>query len=81
MTCARVTQDEVIALIPSTSLTDLSLQIMCANELVNELALSNCGSSFSDNKLRCIELNLSAHFASIADPSLMILLKRLKALK
>lgn len=72
MTCNRVTEDEVLGVIPGTSLTSVKSEMMCANVLVNELAASECGSDFSDDKLKCIELYLSAHFAAITDPSLMI---------
>lgn len=78
MSCNRVTKEEVLGLIPETTLTNLKSQMMCANELVNELALSDCGSGFSDNKLRCIEMNLAAGFAQIADPLLMITVEKVE---
>lgn len=51
---------------------------MCANVLVNRLAAGECGSEFSDEELECIELNLAAHFASIADPSLMVIQEKVE---
>lgn len=64
---ARVTDDEVRA-IKATALTPLATFIDTANLLTDELAASDCGSGFSDAKLKKIELYLAAHFVAVTDP-------------
>jgi hypothetical protein len=61
---ARVTNEEVLSVM-DTSLTDVSIQIDIANNLVNETFAS---SSLSDTTLKYIELYLAAHFVCVMDP-------------
>lgn len=63
---ARVTNEEVLSVM-DTSLTDLTIFIDIANNLVNETFAS---SSLSDTTLKYIELYLAAHFACILTPQL-----------
>lgn len=65
---ARVTQTEVEAVIPGTSLTDLTPFIDSANLIVNKLSTTSCGDGLSEDELTKIELWLSAHYAAVADP-------------
>jgi hypothetical protein len=60
---ALVTTDEVRAIYQTTR-TDLSVFINMAHGLVDELLMS-C--NLSDDRLKAIELWLSAHFASVGD--------------
>ena len=67
-----VTDADVRVIIPSTSIVDLTPFITVANQLVNRLAASDCGSSLIDAELESIETWLAAHFAAITDPSIAI---------
>lgn len=66
---ARVTDPDVRELIPSTTITDLTVYITAANLLVNRLADSTCGADLTDDELTEIERWLSAHYATVSDPS------------
>lgn len=68
----RVTDPEVRALIPKTSITDLDPFITAANSVVNRMAATDCGSDLSDEELIQVELYLSAHYAAVTDPTLSI---------
>lgn len=74
----RVTDPEVKPLVPGTSITDLTPFIDAANKLVNKVAASPCGSSLSSDELKEIEKWLSAHFATVSDPSLGIVSQTVK---
>ena len=69
---ARTTEADVLKIIPETSVTDMTIQILCANGLTNRLAASSCGSSLTDDELFCIETYLAAHFVALADPTLLL---------
>lgn len=68
----RVQDPEVRALIPSTSIGCLNPFIDAANAMVNRLSLSDCGVELSDGDLEQVEKWLSAHYASVSDPSLSV---------
>ena len=68
---ARVTDAEVRTLIPDTSITDLDPFIAVAHSMVNKIA-ENCASDLTEDELKNVELYLSAHFASISDPSVAL---------
>lgn len=65
-----VTDAAVRALIPDTSIADLAPFIVMANQLVNRLAASACGSELLDEELESIETMLAAHFAAVTDPAM-----------
>lgn len=70
----RVTQDEVLDILGSSTYSDLSPFIEVANQLVTELLESEYtdsadeSSGFPSSRLKEIERWLSAHFVSIGDP-------------
>lgn len=66
----RVVDADVRVLIPETSISDLTPFINTANLLVNRLAASACGSTLTDDELTAVELYLSAHYATVSDPTL-----------
>lgn len=67
-----VTDAQVRALIPSTTIADLSPFIAVANSLVNRLAASSCGSALTEAELELIETWLAAHFAAVTDPTVAV---------
>jgi len=69
---ARVTDPEVRAIIPNTTIVDLTPYITAANTVVNRMAATDCGSDLSEDELKEVELWLSAHYASLSDPSLTV---------
>lgn len=66
----RVTDAEVRELIPSTSISDLTVFITAANIQVDALEDSECGSSLTTATLKEVERWLAAHFASVTDGGL-----------
>ena len=60
---------DVLAILTPTSLTEVQVTpfITAADAIVQQLN-EKCGQDFSDATLEQIELFLSAHFASFADP-------------
>lgn len=75
---ARVTDAEVRLLIPGTTIADLTPFINGASMMVDRLAASPCGSSLTSDQLKEIEKWLSAHFATVSDPSLGITSQTIK---
>ena len=71
---ARVTSEEVLAILPNapSTLTDLTVYITPANLLVNRLALSDCGSELLDTELKEVERQLAAHYTSVSNPGLSL---------
>lgn len=67
-----VSDAQVRALIPSTTIADLSPFISVAHSLTNRLAASPCGSGLSESDLELIETWLAAHFAAVTDPTVAI---------
>ena len=67
-----VDPDDVIAVLQPTTLTDIQVApfILAADSIVQQIN-EKCGQSFSDAILEQIEIFLSAHFASFADPRLV----------
>lgn len=68
----RVTDPEVRAIIPNTSIADLTPFITTANTVVNRMAATDCGSDLSEDELTQVELWLSAHYAAVSDPKLAL---------
>ena len=67
-----VSDAQVRAIIPNTTISDLTPYITAANQIINRLAVSSCGSSLSDDELETIEIWLSAHFAAVTDAKIAI---------
>lgn len=75
MTYTPATVDQVKAILPdSTTLTDAQIQaaIDAAKCVVDQLAVSTCGSGLSDECLTQIHVYLSAHFAAVTENTLSI---------
>lgn len=64
----RVTDAEVRAIIPTTTITDLTPFITSANVIVDKMVAGGCVSE--GEQADQVELWLSAHFASVTDPNL-----------
>ena len=71
---ARVTVNELLVLIPNTTLDNdqLQLAIDSATGLIDKISFG-CGNELTDNQLKNTELYLSAHFASTMDSTLKTL--------
>lgn len=67
-----VTDAQVRAVIPGTTISVLTPFITAANILVDDLAASGCGSGLSSTRLENVEIWLSAHFAAVTDPTIAI---------
>ena len=65
---ARVTDQEVRAIIPATSIQDLTPFITSANIIVNKMVANGCVDE--GDQAKQVELWLSAHFACVSDPTL-----------
>jgi len=63
---ARVTQAEVKAIRPTDQ--DVQPMIDAANIVVDQFAVSSCGSSAPDETLAAVELWLAAYFVGTIDP-------------
>ena len=75
---ARVTDPEVRALRPDTSIDDLTPFIDVASLQVDRLAASPCGSTLTDDELKAVEKYLSAHYAAVSDPSVALLVEKVE---
>lgn len=73
-----VSDTQVRALIPNTTIVSLAPFITTANILVDKLAASACGSSLSAAELEQVEIYLSAHFAAVTDPSVAITVEKVE---
>ena len=65
----RANDGDVRALKPSDTIDDYQPFISAASVIVDDLAAS-CGQSFTDRKLKQIEIYLAAHMVSVSDPNL-----------
>jgi len=75
----RATDAEVRDIVPNTSISDLTPFINAANNVVDGVALSDCGSDLSDSQLLQVEIWLSAHYAAVSDPKLALLSEKFKS--
>ena len=63
---ARVSDAEVQAIKPTKF--DTTPAIDCASLIVDDIN-AKCNKSFDDERLKCIELYLAAHFVGVSDPN------------
>lgn len=70
----RTTLDAVKLILPATNLTDdqINAAIDAATCVIDQVAISDCGSFLSEDCLLQAETYLSAHFASVTDNALSL---------
>ena len=69
----RVNDEDVRAIVPNNaSVCDFTPYITPANLLVTRLAATTCGALLLDTELKEVERWLSAHYASVSNPTLAL---------